>query len=158
MKRMWYIVFGALIVLLLIILLIMSILIIHDLRSIRIMDHFQVGLSPLMNEEIIEMFVSQGSNPDLQGTFSDEHFAEKVRELLKNGCYQPCSEVKSDNAPGSNSHPYLRFTTEDHVVVIVVMQEKMKISIDGSSEYYYSNIWTELKIMIDDVLAEYFAK
>lgn len=158
LKRSWYIVIGALMLLLLIISLILDVIIISNLKSIRIMDYHQVGLSPLINDDIKEMFVDQGNDPDLQGVFSDEQFAQKICDVLKNGCYQSCPQLNSDDAPGSHSYPFIRFTTESHTFAILVSKEKVKISIDGSSKYYYSNIGQELKIIIYDILEEYFPR
>ena len=158
MKKVWYILVGALILLLLIISLILNIIVISNLKSIRIMDYHQVGLSSLINDDITEMFVDQGNDPDLQGVFSDEQFAQKICDVLKKGCYQACPRFNSNDAPGSHSHPFVRFTTESHTFAIVVFQEKVKISIDGSSEYYYSNISKELETIIYDILEEHFPK
>lgn len=155
--KTWYIVLGVLLFLLAASLC-LNIVVLGRLKSARIMDYSQVGLYPLMDADIKEMFVDQGNDPSLRGSFSDEEAAGEILELLRRGCYQAAPEPARDNNPGTNSYPFIRFTTDEHTFSLAALGDRVRISVDGSSECYYSNIDTELKIMILDILNEHFPK
>lgn len=155
MKKNWC---AILLSMLVICLATLNVITIIELKSAKIMDYHQVGLSSLVTKDIKEMFVDEGNNPNLCGIFNDQQIAEKIRDIIKKGCYQKCSAIITDSSPGSNSYPFLRLTTENHTFAIAIAKEKIRISIDGTSQCYYSNIRTEMKDLIDDILNTYFNK
>ena len=135
---------------------IINIVSIIGLRHQQIMDCSQIGLSELIGADISEAFVDEGNNPNLQGVFDDPVAVDELYSILERGCYQHCSPIIRDSAPGSNSFPFIRLKTENHTYAIAVMGNRIRITIDDESNCYYSNIQYELLQLINNILGQHF--
>ncbi len=135
---------------------IINIVSIIGLKNRQIMDCSQIGLSELIGSDISEAFIDEGNNPNLQGVFDDPVAVEQLFTILERGCYQHCSPIISNSAPGSNSFPFIRLKAENHTYAISVMGNKIRVTVDGESKCYYSNIRYELLQLINNVLVHHF--
>lgn len=135
---------------------IINIFSITALKNRQILDCSQIGLSELIESDITESFVDEGNNPKLRGVFDDSSAVEQLCDILANGYYQRCSPTNNNSAPGSNSFPFIRLKTEEHTYAIAVLGDKVRITIDGESKYYYSNIQYETTKLIYRILGSYF--
>lgn len=118
----------------------------------RIMNVYDIGLGDLLNSEVKEMYVDEGSNPDLKGEFYDDGVIEDVREVLLSGCFQQASEPVIDSAPGSGVHPYFRFQTENVVYSLGIKGNVLSVTIDGEKQFYYTNVRHRIGKIINDAV------
>lgn len=124
----------------------------------RIMDVYDIGLGALMNREPEEMYLDEGSNPELKGEFYDGNVLKDIREILLNGCYQSAPELVPDSAPGSDVCPLIRLKTADAVYSIAVKGGVLAVTIGGETKYYYTNITHRIGGIINDAAIREFAK
>lgn len=158
MKKKTYIVLMLMLALCLIASIIINIVSISTLKKQQIMDYNQIGLSDLIESDVTESFVDEGNNPNLQGVFDDPIAVEQLCSILASGCYQRCSPITNDSAPGSNSFPFIRLKTVDHTYAIAVLGDRVRITIDGESKCYFSNIQYETVRLINSILESHFIK
>lgn len=124
----------------------------------RIMDVYDIGLGGLMNSEVQEMYLDEGSNPDLKGELYDENVLKDIREVLLNGCYQSAPEPVLSSAPGSDVCPSIRLKTADAVYSIAVKGGVLSVTADGETRYYYTNISHRIGGIINDAAIREFAR
>ena len=124
----------------------------------RIMDVYDIGLGGLMNSEIQEMYLDEGSNPDLKGELYDENVLKDIREVLLNGCYQSAPEPVKDLAPGSDVSPFIRLKTADAVYSIAVKGGVLSVTAGGETKYYYTNISHRISGIINEAAIREFAR
>lgn len=124
----------------------------------RIMDVYDIGLGGLMNSEVQEMYLDEGSNPDLKGELYDENVLKDIREILLNGCYQSAPEPVKDLAPGSDVSPFIRLKTADAVYGIAVKGGVLAVTTGGETKYYYTNISHRIGGIINETAIREFAK
>lgn len=124
----------------------------------RIMDVYDIGLGGLMNLEVEEMYLDEGSNPELKGEFYDENALKEIREILLNGCYQSAPEPALSSAPGSDVCPFIRLKTADAVYSIAVKGGVLAVTTGGETKYYATNISHRIGGIINDAAIREFAK
>ncbi len=136
---------------------IVNIIVVRELGSARVMSFRQITRSsPLDVDDITATYVNEGSNPDLRGEFNDPELVEQALNILYSGCYQRGRRPKFNKSPGSGTFPFIRITTNKHTYGIAVFAEQLRISIDGESSYYYSNVNYEFWALIDEILETHF--
>ena len=146
----------ALIFILLSLILIASIVVnvvaINMIQTRHITNCIQIGLAPLINGNILEMYVDDQNNPYVDATVNDPEIIQAAIDILDSGCYQKCGPVPNGSAPGSNMFPYIRIQVDEHTYVIEVITDRICVVIDGQKQYYRSNIQHKMQQWIWDVL------
>lgn len=134
----------------------MNVVLLRKTTALRLLDVTDVGLTPLLGAEITEMYIDEDNNPDFRGTFQDEEVAERLKALLENAVFQAYEATGYSAAPGSGTVPYLRITTPEHTFAIGDGQTHLKITIDGVTRRYTSNIRYSISCLINEILDRQF--
>lgn len=134
----------------------MNVVLLQKTASLRLLDVADVGLAPLLDAKITEMYIDEDNNPDFRGTFQDEEVTERLKSILLQGTFQSCEPSGNSAAPGSGTVPYLRITTSEHTFTIGDGQSHLEITIDGVTRRYYSNIRYQIGCLIDQILDRQF--
>lgn len=156
MKKRTNLLLVLLIIICTVVSVVVNIVAVRTMKTSQIMDCSQIGLSSLIQSNVTEIYVDEGNNPNLQGDIFDPEAIKELCNILKNGCYQKCSSIIKDLTPGSNSFPFVRLKTEDHTYAIANLGDRVRITIDGQSQCYYSNIQYELNQLINNMVDDYF--
>lgn len=136
--------------------LIMNVVLLRKTTALRLLGVTDVGLAPLLDGEIREMYIDEDNNPDFRGTFQNEEVAERLKAILAEGVFQTCEPSGYSSAPGSGTVPYLRITTPEHTFTIGDGQSHLEITIDGVTQRYTSNIRYSISCLIDEILDRQF--
>lgn len=134
-----------------------NIVLLLQLRSSKIMSYVGIGAVEMVSTEVTELYIASGWNPYREGTVNDPELAQKLLATLRSGCFQKTTEFLPSSAPGSDAMPWFRFEAEGHTYSVAVGVDQIKLTVDGESQWYYTNISPVLKQIIKEAEETYLA-
>ncbi len=133
-----------------------NIVLLQKQKAMIILDYSDVNLSALTASQITQMYIDDMSHPDLHSDFYDIQFAENLCSVLENACYQLAPRPSFSGNAGAGLYSYIKLTTDDSVFTLGVYGDKLKISINGEEQWYYTNSHTQIKQLIENELKSIF--
>ena len=133
-----------------------NIVLLQKQNAMIILDYSDVNLSALTASQITQMYIDDMSHPELHSDFYNIQFAEDLCSVLENACYQRALKPSFSGNPGAGVYSYVKLTTDEAVFTLGVCGDKLKISIDGEEQWYYTNAHTRIKQLIDNEIKSIF--
>lgn len=129
----------------------MNIVMVKKVESMHIMGYDRLGLVRLGSETICRMYVDAYENPNYAGEFYNAEALTPLFEIMKTGCYQKAPDVKIDSGNGSGVCDWVRIETDQGTYAIAAYSHVVRITINGESQCYYTNICIQLADIIRDI-------
>ena len=118
---------------------------------------YQIGLKEIFDSRIDELYYDSGWSPDYRGTFYGDDIENPVsslREVLQQADYQKASKPKTDSL--SNSYAYVILTANNNRYGIAACYDRLSVTINGDSSYYYINCYNRMKFLLQNMEKELF--
>ena len=126
------------------------------MKDAKIWDYFGAGLIELDIAQVQEVTLSDGANPYWRGVVEDPQLLEAVCTMVKDGCYQRAPDFKKNRNPGDGAFPSIKLQTPEHTYVLTAGMDRVRITIDGDSQCYYTNFTTQLRVLLTNKAEEHF--